>query len=40
VRHYQVQIMGVPGRNPMVGQFQSFVSRHCRSSSGRLDDTA
>src|SRR5260370_15181207 len=31
VRHDQVQIVGVPSRNPMIGQTPSFVFRQCRS---------
>jgi hypothetical protein len=33
MRQDQVQIMSVPGRNPMLGQFPSLVSRHGNFSS-------
>src|ERR1700730_3086271 len=31
VRNDQIQIMSVPGRNPIIGETPGFVSSHCRS---------
>jgi hypothetical protein len=40
VRQDQLQIMSVPSRHPMGGQFPSLVSRHCRFSISRFVNTA